>query len=142
MLDVKNCKKCGKIFNYTGDTPICQNCKAADDADFKRVKEYLYDHSGASIFQVSKELEISVQRIKAYLREGRLEIVGDDGNMILECERCGKSIKSGRFCAECSKNVVSDIKSAVNKMSGSLTKENDTTAKRGSGMKYLHKDDK
>jgi len=68
-----------KTFNYIGGRPICQDCKKQDEEEFKRVKEYLYEHPKASIIEVSNALDISVQKIKSYLREGRLEIVGTEG---------------------------------------------------------------
>jgi len=116
------------------------DCKKQDEINFKRVKEYLYEHPGASLHEVSKELEISVQQIKMYLKEGRLEIVGENGNMFLECEKCGKSITTGRFCKECANEVTSDIKSVVSQMSSSAG-SNEAKLKRERGMRYLTKDD-
>lgn len=139
MHDIRNCRRCNKIFNYLGGLPICPDCKQQDEINFKRVKEYLYDHPGASLYDVSKDLEISVQQIKAYLKEGRLEIIGEGGNMFLECEKCGKSISTGRFCKECANEFANDIKLVVDQMSASGS--NETTEKRSRGMKYLTKDD-
>lgn len=140
MPDVRNCKKCNKIFNYIGGAQICPDCKQEDEEDFKKVKEYLYDHPKASMYEVSKELNISIQRIKGYLKEGRLEIVGDGGNMFLECERCGKSISSGRYCNECSKDVSNDFKSVTDQMNKAVAVEPEQT-KRSSGIRYLNKND-
>ena len=134
MPDVRNCKRCGKLYNYIGGIPICLDCKKADEVDFKRVKEYLYDHPGASMIDVSNILEISMQRIKAYLKEGRLEIVGDDGNMILECESCGRSIRTGRFCEDCAAGLTNDMKDTMQKM------KVDDSSKKPKGMRYLHKE--
>lgn len=120
MPDVRNCRKCGRIFNYIGGEPICSVCRQADEEDFQRIKKYLYEFPGASLSQVSVELEISVEKIKKFLRDGRLEITGDDGNMILECEKCGKSIKSGRFCTECENDMASSFKSAASQMKGEI----------------------
>ncbi|OPZ92906.1 MAG: hypothetical protein BWY74_01361 [Firmicutes bacterium ADurb.Bin419] len=140
MPDIRNCRRCKRLFNYIGGAPICHDCKQQDEVDYKRVKEYLYDHPKASIIEVSQELEVSVQQIKMYLKEGRLEIVGNDGNMILECERCGKSITTGRLCNDCSKEVSNDIKSTTNQMSKAVPTEDETT-KRSNGMRYLNKTD-
>lgn len=140
MADVRNCRRCNRVFNYLSGPPICQECKRQDEVNFKRVKEYLYDNPGASIIEVSKELEISVQQIKMYLKEGRLEIVGSDGNMILECERCGKSITTGRLCDSCSREFTNDIKSTVTQMGKSASNE-EVSEKRSHGMKYLNKSD-
>lgn len=139
MPDVRNCKRCGRIYNYISGLQICQDCKNADNDDFKRVKEYLYEYPKSTIFEVSNALEISVERIKSYLKEGRLEIVGSEGNMILECERCGKSINTGRFCDGCSKDLTNDIKNTASQMTKIV--EESVAAKRSQGMRYLSKDE-
>jgi flagellar operon protein (TIGR03826 family) len=139
MPDVRNCRKCGKIFNYIGGQPICPVCKQLDEDDFKKVKEYLYKNPGATVSQISTELDISVEKIKRFLKEGRLEIIGDDGNMILECESCGKAIKTGRFCHECEKALASNLKTAASQMSSSLSHTEGTD--RSNNLKYLHKND-
>lgn len=139
MPDVRNCKKCNKIFNYIGGIQICMDCKQEDEVNFKKVKEYLYDHPKSSMFEVSNELGISIQKIKGYLKEGRLEIVGDGGNMFLECERCGKSISSGRYCNECSKDVSNDLKSVADQMNKAVAEE-PVSMKRSNGIRYLNKE--
>jgi flagellar operon protein (TIGR03826 family) len=138
MPDARNCRRCGRMYNYIGGPPICIDCKNADEEIFKKVKAYLYDKPGASLAQVSTDLEVTVEKIKMFLREGRLEIT-EGSNIILECERCGKSIRTGRFCTECQNQVGNDILgTAVRK----AEKREETTpdAKRnGMGLRYLNK---
>ena len=141
MSDVRNCRKCGKIFSYMGGTPICQACKQLDEEDFKRVKDYLYKNPGSNMGQISEELEISVEKIKRFLKDGRLEITSDDGNMILECETCGKAIKSGRLCDECERNLAAGFKSTATQMKTEID-HNVESAKKAIGMRYLNKEDK
>jgi flagellar operon protein (TIGR03826 family) len=138
MPDVRNCRKCGKIFNYLGGNPICPVCKQLDEDDFKRVKEYLYDNPGSSMLEVSKALDVSVEKIKRFLKEGRLEIIGDDGNLILECESCGKSIKSGRFCVECEKNLTKELSDTAQQMNHAAFRDSEASRESG-GLKYLGK---
>lgn len=141
MPDVRNCRKCGKIFNYIGGPSICPVCKELDEQDFKRVKEYLYDHPGATMSEVSTALEISVERIKSYLREGRLEIVGEQGNIVLECENCGKAIRSGRFCDECSKSLSKGFEATARQIGDSISQK-EADAKKAVAMRYLNKEGK
>ncbi len=141
MPEVRNCRRCGRVYSYIGGAPICPDCKKQDEEDFQKVKEYLYQNRGASINQVSVDVDISVEKIKRYLKEGRLEIIGDDGNMILECENCGKSIKSGRFCEECERQLQSGFKSAASQIQGEIDQQSDTGIK-GIGMRYLNKNEK
>lgn len=140
MLNVRNCRRCGKIFKYTSGAPLCQKCRQLEEEDFKRIKDYLYQNPGSSLSQVSIELDISIERIKRFLKEGRLEIVGNGGNFILECERCGKPIKTGRFCYECSVNLSGRFKNAAKEISKSISKQD--TPKKSSSLKYLYKDER
>lgn len=139
MPDVRNCRRCGKLYNHIGGEPICPVCRQQDEEDFKRVKEYLYDNPGASMSQISSELEISIERIKRYLREGRLEILNEEGNLFLECEMCGKAIKSGRFCEECERSLSRDLRFTASQMNQKISDSPETRA--GSSMlRYLHKE--
>ncbi|MCR4435075.1 MAG: MerR family transcriptional regulator [Clostridiales bacterium] len=140
MPDVRNCRRCGKIYNHIGGPPICPACREADEEDFKRVKEYLYENPGATLSEVSSTLDISVEKIKMYLKEGRLEIVGDEGNIVLECENCGRSIRTGRLCNECSKMLVKDFSSTAKQMKSRL--DPPETSKKPFEMRYLNKTEK
>lgn len=100
MAEIRNCPRCGKIFNYYGRA-ICNKCIDIEENEFKLVKEYIYDNPGATISEVSQETEVSVEKIMRFLREERLEIKSDNCNLLLECEKCGRPISSGRFCENC-----------------------------------------
>ncbi|HEY8349909.1 MAG TPA: FeoC-like transcriptional regulator [Clostridiales bacterium] len=139
MPDVRNCRKCGKIFNYIGGAPICPACREKEEEDFQKIKKYLYENPGASLTQVSTELEVSVEMIKRFLREGRLEIANDDGNLLLECENCGKAIKTGRYCPECERILASGFKSAADQMKLDLDSRG-TADRRSLGLRYLNKE--
>lgn len=137
-MEMRNCKSCGKIFTYIG-RPVCPSCRKKEEEEFKKVKEYLYDNPGASVVQISNDLEISIRKIKSYLRDGRLEIIGDDGNMLLECEKCGKSIRTGRFCEDCSNEFVKDIQSVTGGMKPLEVKDEGKKIK--GAMRYLNRKD-
>lgn len=138
MPDVRNCRKCGKIFNYIGGAPICPACREKEEEDFQKIKKYLYENPGASLTQVSTELEVSAEMIKRFLREGRLEIANDDGNLLLECENCGKAIKTGRYCPECERILASGFKSAADQMKLDLDSRG-TADRRSLRLRYLNK---
>jgi flagellar operon protein (TIGR03826 family) len=138
MPDVRNCRRCGRIYNYIGGAPLCLSCKEQDEVDFKKVKEYLYDNPKASLTQVSVELDISVEKIKRFLKDGRLEIAGDEGNLVLECENCGRSVKTGRYCQECERSLTSGLRSAASEFKSEL--DSVKTEKNSSfGMRYMNK---
>jgi flagellar operon protein (TIGR03826 family) len=142
MAEVRNCRKCGKIFTYLAGAPICSTCKQLDEDDFKKVKDYLYENPGASITELSNQLEVSVEKIKRFLRDGRLEISGSEGNVFLECEGCGKAINSGRFCSECERSLTKDLTSAAGQLNAITKPQANNQANRDGGMRYLNKHSK
>lgn len=99
-MDVRNCKGCGKLFNYILGPPLCPTCAKALDSKFEEVKEYVYDHPRVDMQEVSEVFEISVAQIKQWIREERLSFA-EDSMIGLDCESCGAIIKTGRFCKSC-----------------------------------------
>lgn len=136
-MDIRNCKRCGKMYSYMGGIPICGECKQKDEEDFIKVRKYLYDKPGTSMHQISEDCEVSIEKITRFLKEGRLEI-REGSNIILECEGCGRSIKTGRLCPNCSKQLERDMSRAGggNRQETNEEENEDPTKKKG-GMRYL-----
>lgn len=110
-MNIKNCTRCGKIYNYDGFR-ICPSCRRDDEQDFQKVKEYLYEYPGANISEVEEATGVDSKKIIDFLREGRLE-VGEGSNLVLECENCGVSIRTGRFCEKCASGLQRELGQAV-----------------------------
>ena len=112
--EIRECKRCGKMFLFTGvGKCICATCKAEDEAEFEIVKDYIYDNIQATIMQVSKETGVKITRIKSYLKDGRL-IIPDGSPIFLNCEVCGTSIKYGRLCRECAASLSNEMRQEMN----------------------------
>lgn len=104
-MNVKNCRKCGKIFNYIGGPQICPSCVENLEKKFNEVKDYINDHpDAASIASVADACEVDVNQIKQWIREERLTF-GENSVMGIECESCGAMIRSGRFCDKCKNDI-------------------------------------
>lgn len=99
-MEVRNCKGCGKIFNYIGGMPMCEACKKELEDKFQQVKAYIYDNRDADINQVAEDNDVSVQQIRQWVREERLEF-SENSRVGLACEKCGRMIRSGRYCKPC-----------------------------------------
>ena len=98
-MDLINCKKCGRAFGDDGNE-FCSRCRIDPEEAYRKVKDYLYDHPGATVNEVHEETGVSERLILQFLRDDRIEIRESD-NTFLDCERCGTSITSGRYCDEC-----------------------------------------
>lgn len=111
-MDVRNCKKCGTLFNFVSGLPLCPSCIKGIEDKFSEVKQYIYDHPGAGIHEVSEAIEIPTVIIKKWVKEERLAFA--EGSAIgVECERCGKMILTGRFCDKCKDNVKNEFGSLI-----------------------------
>ncbi|MDD5018151.1 MAG: hypothetical protein PHO15_08655 [Eubacteriales bacterium] len=127
---VKQCKQCGQLFQSYGASE-CSVCLEEMDRGFILVKEYIYDHPDANVVEISNETGISEKIILHFLKEGRLSIETSD--CLLTCEKCGKRIKSGRFCHACKTALENTFKS----MCGSADEEQKTNAS-ASGLGKMH----
>lgn len=125
-MKIKNCKECGKLFQYDGISRLCYKCRKKDDEDFRKVKEYLYEHPKETVTVVSEETEVSEDKILRYLREGKLEIVGENPGILLDCEGCGKSIRTGRYCEQCAREMEKGFKAGFEKQSTQRTQTRST----------------
>lgn len=112
-MDIRNCTRCGKIYQYDG-FKICPTCRREDEEDFLKVREYLYDYPGANLQEVHEATGVATSKIIEFLRQGRLE-VAEDSNLILQCEKCGTSIKTGRYCDKCALELKRELSSAINR---------------------------
>ncbi|MCH5332394.1 MAG: flagellar protein [Agathobacter sp.] len=113
-MDVRNCKSCGRLFNSLGNQRLCQACIQALEDKFQDVKRYLDDHKNASMDEVSRENDVPVKQIKQWIREERLSF-SDSSMEGIDCEKCGKMIRTGRFCEACKKSMTNDLMSAIDR---------------------------
>lgn len=108
IMEVRNCKNCGTLFNHLGGAPICPACQKEVEDKFEIVKEYIYDNPGANIQRVSDDNDVTVAQIKKWVREERLEFT-ESSAVFFECESCGASIRTGRFCNKCKDKMTQNL---------------------------------
>ncbi len=113
-MNVRNCMKCGKIFNYAIGRPICPACKDKMDEKFRIVKEYIREHKIATMTEVCEECDVDASQIRQWIREDRLQF-SDDSPIKIPCEGCGKMIGSGKFCPACAANLANGFGSTIQK---------------------------
>ena len=113
-MEVKNCKGCGRLFNYMGGAPLCDGCRKKFEQKFQEVKQYLDENPNASVNQVSEDNDVSVKQIKQWIREERLSLseASLDG---VTCEHCGRPIRTGRFCEKCKAAMANSFANSIEK---------------------------
>lgn len=113
-MEVKNCKECGRLFNYIGGQRLCPACRSALEDKFTEVKKYIDEHRSAQMQEISEDNNVSIQQIKQWIREERL-VFTDDSIVGIECENCGATIKTGRFCEKCKKEMANNLGNSIRK---------------------------
>lgn len=108
-MDVRNCRRCKRLFNYIAGDNICPQCREELESKFQEVKTYLREHRGASIAQVVKDCDVEEVQIRKWVREERLEMTSQIEGVF--CEKCGAPIVSGRFCEKCKADMINELNS-------------------------------
>ena len=111
-MEMISCVKCGKLFNYLSGPRICPVCNKALEEKFTEVKAYVREHPSIDMRTLAKECEVSPKQIQRWVREDRLQFSADSP-IGIPCERCGKTIKSGRFCDNCKNGLTHDLVDAA-----------------------------
>ena len=112
-MEVRNCRGCGRIFNYVAGPHLCQICREKMEVKFQEVKEYIREHKGVGMREVSEACDVEMSQIQQWLREERLEVT-EDSAIFITCEACGASIRSGRYCDECRYAMKSGFNNILN----------------------------
>lgn len=115
-FNITNCRGCGTLFRRTGSDRLCPQCVKKLEEKFHEVRTYISENRGVSIMQVSREMDVSVDQIKAWIREDRLQL-DEAGDPDFCCLQCGVPIRSGKYCDHCKGRVLNNLNSAYNKES-------------------------
>lgn len=135
-MDVRNCRGCGRIFNYVAGPIMCQVCKEKMEEKFQEVKEYIRQNQGVGIPEVSEACDVDAAQIRQWLREDRLELT-ENSPIRLTCESCGAQIRSGRYCEKCKYDLTSGFKSILSENKPQEKKPVKKSDKDNPKMRYL-----
>ena len=110
-MNVKNCRKCGRLFQYIGGPQMCPACREEMEKKFQEVKKYIMEHRDTSLRTVAEECDVDENQIRQWVREERL-VLENGVDAGVTCEVCGTPISSGRFCENCKKSMINDLTAA------------------------------
>ena len=113
-MDVRNCRNCGRLFNYLGGQNICPACRDEAEKKFQDTKEFIRENPRASIQEISEANGVTTNQIRQWIREERLQF-SDDSPIGIECEICGATIKTGKYCDACKNNTANALAKSIEK---------------------------
>ncbi len=104
------CSKCRGRLRYSGAGRYEGfDCGHEEIDDFGKVKEFIDENGACPAIIISECTGVPEEIINGMLRQGRLEIP-DGSSMYITCEKCGCSIRYGRFCPDCIRNRTNTLK--------------------------------
>ncbi len=115
---IQTCPRCQKVHVSQGS--LCLACRQKEDDQFALVAEYVQNNPHVQAKEVAEETGVDVSSVMKWIKEGRLI-----AHFRYTCERCGKTISSGRYCPEC----VVELQHDLNRLKDSLTKREGYYAK-------------
>lgn len=135
-MNIRNCRNCGRIFNYVSGAILCQPCRELMEKKFQEVKEYIRANPGVGISEVSEACDVEPAQIRQWLREERLEVT-EGSPIYLTCESCGASIRSGKYCDKCKASMANELQGAITK-GHAVNPAPDKPDKTGPRMRFLN----
>lgn len=112
-MEVKNCRQCGKLFNYIGGFNfLCPACTAGLEDKFQIAKEFLRENKNAGINEVAEAADVKPAQVEKWVREERL-VFADDSLIAFACENCGATIRSGRLCPNCKDALARGLSNSI-----------------------------
>lgn len=129
-MDYKYCSRCKKVYSGVGGSKLCGNCLRLLDEFMRKIRDYLDEHRGANISELSEGTGIAERDILYLLRNERLELLTNDGSFL--CDICGEPIKSGRYCDKCKSNMGNNFANAASNMAARRNPEPESRYQRTS----------
>ena len=132
MAKMKNCPMCGKIFVPLGTAKYCPDCQDKMREKEAEVVNYVRDNPKCKVSELIEATGAPESMIKRLIREGRFEQVGVQ--MSYPCEKCGKPIYTGKFCAECMESMRKEVQAQTAKFAAASQAAKPAAGGRGGGM--------
>ena len=138
-MEVKNCKNCGRLYNYIGGVyRLCPECMRKLEEKFQEVKDYIENNPRADMREISEKCDVSTRQIEQWIRDERL-VIADDSPIGITCERCGASIKSGRFCERCKNKMANNLGSMYGESNAAVEHMEKRLSSADAKMRFLDK---
>lgn len=110
MGELSNCARCNKVFVKTVRN-ICQDCYREEEEAFDKVYRFLSRRKNreATIDEIVDATNVEKELVIKFIRENRLR-TSQFPKLSYPCENCDTPIVSGRLCASCSDEILTDLK--------------------------------
>ncbi|RFU63953.1 TIGR03826 family flagellar region protein [Peribacillus glennii] len=110
-MELSNCPSCDALFVKNKFRDVCDACYKEEEKKFELVYQYIRkrENRTAVLSQVVEATGVEEDLILKFIKTGKLRTT-QFPNLGIPCEKCGKTIREGRMCAECKNSLQSELK--------------------------------
>ncbi|MGJ9385216.1 TIGR03826 family flagellar region protein [Salipaludibacillus sp. CF4.18] len=129
MAELVNCPNCGKLY-VKALRSVCDVCAREVENKFDIVYKFIRrrENRKATLDEVVEGTEVEKDMIVRFIREGRLH-VSQFPNLGYPCSKCGKNIKEGKLCGDCTDGFSRDLEAGDRQKAYEKRKEDREKAK-------------
>lgn len=104
------CPTCGGKLYYSGiGNYQCRDCDHVIMDDYGKVRHFIEENGPATALTIAKETGVDSEIVTLFLEAGKIGIP-EGSKYFLSCQKCGCSLRFGRYCADCSTSLANGIK--------------------------------
>ncbi|NUK29775.1 hypothetical protein HT574_06650 [Parageobacillus sp. VR-IP] len=105
-MNLANCPNCGNLFVKNPFRDICESCYREEEEAFEKVYRFLRKRENrmATMAQIVDATGVKESLLMKFIKSRRLQLA-QFPNLGYPCDRCGRLIREGRMCANCSKDL-------------------------------------
>ena len=135
------CEVCGgKLKRIDVGLYECIACQHQELDDFGKIKAYLAKQGVASAYDIHLATGVEVEVIEYFLKDGRLEIP-EGSKLYIKCEKCGCSLRYGRYCEACARQMKMGLTEAFRESIGAKPRITINEIGSRKGRMYTYGDD-
>ena len=90
MAEVRDCPRCGDLFNYTGVRDVCHKCAQSEEEMYQIVYRFLRkrENRAATVDRIVEATGVDEDLLYKWVRKGRLQPAMFP-NLGYPCDNCG-----------------------------------------------------
>lgn len=108
------CKACNARVYYLGNGKYyCRTCGFETLDDYGKMKKFVRENPEYTVVYASQVTGVRPEIIEQFAQKGDFE-VPEESPYFLSCEKCGCSIREGRYCSFCVYEIAGELKNMFN----------------------------
>lgn len=125
------CENCNSRLFYTGIGEYkCKECDEIYLDDYGKVRHFVEENGPMQAILISQATGVDEEVISAMLYNGKVEIP-EGSKYYLQCEKCGSSLRYGRICPLCARNLSNGMRNFDRSEVGEIPKSETSDYKKG-----------